>query len=48
MGKKLWYTCVEILEEFKISNIVIANYLRRELINFWAVLMSSHNFYGSF
>ena len=34
MEKKLWYTCVEILEEFKISNIVIAQLLKKRAYKF--------------
>ena len=34
MGKKLWYTCVEILEEFKISNIDIAQLLKKRAYKF--------------
>ena len=34
MEKKLWYTYVEILEEFKISNIVIAQLLKKRAYKF--------------
>ena len=35
MGKKLWYTCVEILEKFKISGIIIARLLKKRAYKFF-------------